>query len=137
MEGFDAASYVALDTLFEQSDVLSLHSSLSADNENIINGANLNKMKSGAILLNTARGGLIDEHALNEALLSRKIRAAGLDVLAQEPPSTDNPLVKNEYCLVTPHIAWASIESRKRLMKIVTDNLRNYLMGEPTNVINP
>ena len=103
----------------------------------MINKHTLARMKDGVILLNTGRGQLICEPALAEALHSGKVRAAGLDVLAQEPPAAGNPLLTAPNCFITPHIAWAARESRQRLMNTAVDNLRQFLNGTPVNVVNP
>ncbi len=92
-------------------------------------------MKPNAIILNTSRGGLVDEYALAKALKEKRLLAAGLDVLKTEPPQPDCPLLNLENCIITPHIAWASIDSRRRLLSLVVDNVRNYLSGKPKNVV--
>ena len=135
-EGRKIADYVDLDTLFTQSDIISLHCPLFPETEKIINIANIAKMKDGAMLVNTARGGLVDEKALVEALESGKLRYAAVDVVSQEPMRADNPLLKTRKCIITPHIAWAPVESRQRLMDCVEENIRAYLEGEPQNVVN-
>ena len=135
-EGRKIADYVDLDTLFTQSDIISLHCPLFPETEKIINAANIAKMKDSAMLVNTARGGLVDEEALVEALESGKLRYAAVDVVSQEPMKTDNPLLKTRKCIITPHIAWAPVESRQRLMDCVEENIRCYLKGKPQNVVN-
>ncbi len=135
-EGRKIAEYVDLDTLFTQSDIISLHCPLFPETEKIINSANIAKMKDGAMLVNTARGGLVDEDALVEALESGKLRYAAVDVVSQEPMKADNPLLKTRKCIITPHIAWAPVESRQRLMDCVESNIRAYLDGNPQNVVN-
>lgn len=135
-EGKKIADYVDLDTLFTQSDIISLHCPLFPETEKIINTANIAKMKDGAMLVNTARGGLVDEEALVEALESGKLRYAAVDVVSQEPMREDNPLLKTRKCIITPHIAWAPVESRQRLMDCVEENIRAYLKGQPQNVVN-
>lgn len=135
-EGRKIADYVDLDTLFAQSDIISLHCPLFPETEKIINSANIAKMKDGAMLVNTARGGLVDEDALVEALESGKLRYAAVDVVSQEPMKADNPLLKTRKCIITPHIAWAPVESRQRLMDCVEENIRCYLKGKPQNVVN-
>ena len=124
------------DTLLAQSDILSLHCPLFAETEKMIDAAAIAKMKDGAILLNTARGGLLDEQAVADALDSGKLYAAGLDVVAVEPILPDNPLLKAKNCLLTPHIAWATFAARKRLMGVLEENLRAFLEGRPQNVVN-
>ena len=135
-EGRKIADYVDLDTLFTQSDIISLHCPLFPETEKIINTGNIAKMKDGAMLVNTARGGLVDEEALVEALQSGKLRYAAVDVVSQEPMRADNPLLKTRKCIITPHIAWAPVESRQRLMDCVEENIRCYLSGHPQNVVN-
>lgn len=135
-EGRKIADYVDLDTLFTQSDIISLHCPLFPETEKIINTANIAKMKDGAMLVNTARGGLVEEKALVEALESGKLRYAAVDVVSQEPMRADNPLLKTRKCIITPHIAWAPVESRQRLMDCVEENIRCYLGGHPQNVVN-
>ena len=93
-------------------------------------------MKDGAMLINTARGALVDEGALVRALSTGKLRGAALDVICQEPPEADNPLLSCKNCLITPHIAWAPVESRQRLLDTVVENIRAFLAGAPQNVVN-
>lgn len=135
-EGRQIAEYVDLETLFTQSDIISLHCPLFPETEKIINAANIAKMKDGAMLVNTARGGLVDENALVAALESGKLRYAAVDVVSSEPMKADNPLLKTRKCIITPHIAWAPVESRQRLMDCVEENIRCYLKGKPQNVVN-
>ena len=130
------AEYVDLDTLLAQSDVVFLHCNLTADNEKMINKANIAKMKDGAILINNSRGQLIDEQDVTDALKSGKLAAAGLDVVYTEPIRADNPLLKAKNCIITPHISWATKESRQRIMDITVDNVKAYLDGSPINVVN-
>ena len=125
------ARMVTLDELLAQSDVISLHCPLFPDTQGIINRESIAKMKDGVLLINTSRGPLIVEEDLAAALHSGKVAGAGLDVLAVE-----NPLLKEENCLVTPHIAWAPKESRQRLMDIAVENLKAFLAGAPQNVVN-
>lgn len=126
---------VSRDQLFSRSDVLSLNAPLTAENARFVCAETLALMKPSAILINTARGGLVDEQALAEALRSGKIRAAGLDVLCSEPPKADCPLIGLHNCLITPHIAWQSTAARRRLLQISASNLAAFLSGHPTNVI--
>jgi len=127
--------YVELDELLTQSDVISLHCPLFDSTKGIINRDTIAKMKNGTMLLNTSRGPLIVEEDLAEALNRGKL-AAAVDVVSQEPIKADNPLLKAKNIIITPHIAWAPIESRKRLMDIAVDNLKRFLAKEPVNVVN-
>ena len=122
-----------LDEVFSQSDVISLHCPLTAENTGLINRETIAKMKDGVILINTARGGLINEVDLREALLSGKVAAAAVDVVSTEPIREDNPLLGLENCLITPHIAWASKEARQRLMDVAVENVAAFLKDEPIN----
>ncbi|RED94897.1 D-2-hydroxyacid dehydrogenase [Marinoscillum furvescens] len=115
-----------LDELFQQSDVISLHAPLRADNKEIVNKSLLAQAKPGAILINTARGGLINENDLHEALKSGPLAAAGLDVMNSEPPSTSHPLFELSNCIITPHMAWASIYSRSKLIEGVVEHVANF-----------
>lgn len=135
-EGRQIAEYVDLDTLFAESDFISLHCPQFAETEKMINSQSIAKMKEGAILINTARGGLVDESALAEALRSGKLRGAAVDVVSQEPMNADNPLLTAPNCIITPHIAWAPVESRQRLLDCVVENIRAFLNGTPQNVVN-
>ncbi len=125
--------YAPLDELFAQSDIVSLHCPLTAENAGMINRETLAKMKDGVILLNTARGGLINEQDLRDALLSGKVYAAASDVMAKEPLPADCPLLGLDNMIITPHIAWAATEARQRLMDVATDNVRKFLSGETQN----
>ena len=136
-QGLAIARYVSLDELYARADVISLHCPLFPQTERMINESSIAKMKDGVILLNTGRGQLICEDALAQALRSGKVRAAGLDVLSQEPPDAANPLLTAPNCFITPHIAWAARESRQRLMDTAVDNLRQFLNGTPVHVVNP
>lgn len=126
----------SLDELLANSDVVSLHCPLTPSTHHIINASTLRLMKPTALLLNTARGPLIDEAALAEALRSHAIAGAGLDVLEKEPPAADNPLLGLDNCIVMPHIAWATTQARTRLLQIAADNLRAFLAGKPQNVVS-
>ncbi len=125
-----------LETLLRQSDVVSLHCPLTPENTKLINAARLAMMKPTAFLLNTARGPLVDEEALANALNAGKLAGAGLDVLAVEPPGPENPLLHAKNCLVTPHISWATRAARSRLLNTAVDNVRAFLAGTPQNVVN-
>lgn len=125
-----------LETLFTTSDVVSLHCPLTADNTRFVNAALLARMKRGAILVNTARGPLVDEQGLAEALAAGTIAGAGLDVVSVEPIRADNPLLRAPRCVITPHVAWASLAARRRLMATAVDNVRGFLAGKPQNVVS-
>ena len=125
-----------LETLLRASDVVSLHCPLTAENQGLINAERLALMKPSALLLNTARGPLVDEAALADALNAGRLAGAALDVLCVEPPKPDNPLLTAKNCLITPHIAWATRAARSRLMKTAVANVRAFLDGEPENVVN-
>ncbi len=124
---------VSLDRLARESDVISLHCPLTTNNRGMIGADFLDKVKPTAFLINTARGPLIDEPALADALNRGAIAGAGLDVLSTEPPGPDNPLIGAKNCFITPHIAWATYESRARLMQIAAENLAMFLKGTPQN----
>jgi glycerate dehydrogenase len=121
--------------LFERADVVSLHCPLTPETERMIDEAALARMKPTAFLLNTARGGLIDEAALARALHGGRIAGAGLDVLGQEPPPPEHPLLNAPNLIVTPHVAWATKSARERLMREVVENVRAFLEGEPKNQV--
>jgi len=131
-----AIRFVTLENLFRQSDVVSLHCPLTAETQDMVNARSLSWMKASSFLLNTSRGQLIDEQSLAEALNSDKLAGAGLDVLSQEPPPPQNPLLTAKNCLITPHLAWATRAARGRLLEIATKNIRAFLIGEPENVVN-
>src|SRR5699024_368525 len=120
------AEYLPLEELLRVSDVVSLHCPIGPESEKMINDETIASMKDGAILLNTSRGGLLDEAAVARALRSGKLRAAGVDVLSTEPPAADNPLLSAPNCVITPHIAWASPQARARLMHTAVENLRAF-----------
>lgn len=124
---------IDLDELFSTCDIISLHCPLTDSTRELINAARLKQMKPTAILINTGRGPLINEQDLADALNNGTILAAGLDVLSQEPPRADNPLLTARNCYITPHIAWASTAARERLMQIMLDNVKAYLDGKPIN----
>lgn len=124
-----------IDELFSECDVVSLHCPLTPDTFELVNERQLSMMKPTAILINTGRGALINEQDLANALNSGKLYAAGIDVLSSEPPHADNPLLSAKNCYITPHIAWATYESRERLMNIAISNLQAYISGNPENVI--
>lgn len=128
-------SFVPLEVLFEKSDVVSLHAPLAEENAGIVNASLLSRMKPTAYLINTARGGLIDEAALKLALQSARLAGAALDVLSEEPPRNGNLLFGAPNCLITPHMAWATREARQRLMDITVENVKAFLRGEARNVV--
>lgn len=132
----DGTRTCTLPQLLSEADIVSLHCPLTGDNEKMINSETLAMMKPTAVLINTARGGLVDEQALADALNSGKIAAACLDVLANEPMREDCPLRYAKNCTITPHIAWAPKETRIRLLKEVAENLESWLRGEPKNKVN-
>jgi glycerate dehydrogenase len=132
----DSLKYVGLDEVFNESDIISLHCPLFDSTKGIINQKNIAKMKDGVLLINTSRGPLIVERDLAMALNSGKIAGAAVDVLTVEPPGMENPLLKAKNCIITPHIAWAPQESRRRLMDIAVNNLKSYIAGNPVNVVN-
>jgi glycerate dehydrogenase len=129
------ARAVDLETLFRESDVVSLHCPLTEQTRSMINAERLSWMKPTAFLLNTSRGRLVDEAALAEALNSGRIAGAGLDVLSAEPPTAGNPLLQAKNCLVTPHLAWATRAARSRLLAIAVENVRCFLQGKPQNLV--
>ena len=116
---------------------MSLHCPLTPQTEKIINRETLSMMKSGAILLNNARGALLDEQAVADALHEGKLYAAGVDVASVEPISADNPLLTAKNCFITPHISWACKECRERILQTTIENIAAFLAGSPVNVINP
>ncbi len=131
----DTVTQVPFDELLKNSDIVTLHCPLNKDSENIMNEDSFNKMKDGAIFINTARGGMVDESALRKALESGKLLGAGIDVLRQEPMDKDCPLYNAPNCYITPHIAWAGKETRLRLLDIVYDNIKAFLNGNPQNTV--
>ena len=130
------AEYVELDELYARADVISLHCNLTPENTGMINKDSIAKMKDGVILINNARGQLINEQDVADALNSGKMGAAGLDVVYTEPIRGDNPLLKAKNCIITPHISWAPKESRQRIMDCAVANAKAYIAGEPINVVN-
>lgn len=132
----DFVSFTDLETLFRNGDVVSLHCPLTPQTQNLVNTQRLSWMKFSAFLLNTSRGGLVDERALADALNSECIAGAGLDVLSAEPPPLDHPLLKAKNSVITPHLAWATRASRSRLMTMAVENIRAFLNGKLQNVVN-
>lgn len=135
-EGEAIGQYVDLDTLLSQSDVVSLHCPLTPETAEIINKDTLAKMKDGAILLNTARGGVVNEEAVRSALESGKLRGFAADVVSREPILSDNPLLHAPNCILTPHMAWAPLEARKRILASVTQSIEGFLSGNFVNRVN-
>lgn len=135
-EARDGVSFVSLDRLLQESDVVSLHCPLTDGTHRLMNESRLKLMKPSAFLINTSRGPLVDEEALAEALNEGRLAGAGLDVLEVEPPRAESPLFQAKNCHVTPHIAWATHSARARLMRVAVENVRSYVNGETTNVVN-
>lgn len=134
--GAEGVTFVGLDELFRRSDVVTLHCPLTEQTHGLVNRDRLALMKPTAILLNTSRGPLVDERALADALVRGSIAGAGLDVLRQEPPADDNPLLHAPRCYITPHMAWATLAARRRLLEIAVANLQAFLAGRPVNVVS-
>ena len=132
----DYISKVAFDEIFNLGDIITLHLPLTEQSENMINKTQLSQMKESAFLINTSRGPIVNEDDLAEALNSNQIAGAGLDVLSTEPPSKNNPLLIAKNCIITPHIAWATQASRKRLMSVAVNNVKAFINGELQNVVN-
>lgn len=124
------------DALFRRADVVSLHCPLTAETRRLVDAERLAAMNDSAYLLNTARGELVDEAALAEALAAGEIAGAAVDVVSEEPIASDNPLLEAPNCVITPHIAWTSLEARRRLMETTAANIEAFLAGEPQNVVN-
>ena len=135
-EGRALADYVPLDTLFQKSDFIFLHCPLTPETDGIINAANIAKMKDGVIIVNNGRGQLIVEEDLAAALTSGKVGYAAVDVASTEPIAAENPLLTAPNCIITPHISWATKEARERIMQMTADNVRAFMEGKPTNVVN-
>ena len=135
-EGEAIGEYVALEDLLRRSDIVSLHCPLTAENRHMVNRDTIAMMKNSAILLNTARGPLVDEQALYDALSSGKLRFAAADVAATEPMPSDSLLLKCPNCILTPHMAWAPVESRQRILDCTVASIRAFLAGAPENTVN-
>ena len=131
----DGIKKVELSELFAQSDVLSLHCPLTPDTHHLINADTLKQMKPTAILINTGRGPLIDDQAVADALKAKRLYAFCADVLTEEPPKADNPLLALTNAYTTPHIAWATVEARARLLQVAIDNVKAFANGKPQNVV--
>lgn len=130
------AEPAGLERLFRESDVVSLHCPLTDKTRGLVNADLLRRMKTTAVLINTARGPLVDEQALADALQRGALAGAGLDVLSSEPPDRNHPLLSAEHCHITPHIAWATRAARQRLLDTAVENVRAFLKGKPQNVVN-
>jgi len=128
--------FVSLEELFSRSDIVTLHAPLTSKNKEVVNKELLASMKPTAYLINTGRGGLIQEHDLRQALENGTIAGAGLDVLSTEPPPKDHILLNAPNCIITPHLAWASKEARQNLLDITVENVQQFLVGTPQNVVN-
>ena len=135
-EGRAIGTYVSLEKLLATADIISLHCPLTAENTGMINADTISKMKDGAILINTARGPLVDEAAIAAALESGKLRGFACDVISAEPMAQTNPLKSAPNCIVTPHMAWAPIESRKRIQDCTLRSIQAFLDGHPINTVN-
>ena len=133
----DQLHFVSREELLENADVISLHCPLTEETDQMICKDSIAKMKQGVIIINTARGRIINDLDLANALASGKVGYACIDVLEEEPPVHNSPLIEQPHCLVTPHIAWAPLQARKRCMQIVEDNIRAFQQGHPQNVVNP
>ena len=133
---YEPFAFVTLEELFATSDVVTLHCPLTADNKEMVNAKLLATMKKSALFINCARGDLVNDNDLADALHKGLIAGAGLDVVQHEPMKNDNPLRTAPNCIITPHIAWCSVEARTRLMTGVFMNVKNYLAGTPTNVVS-
>ena len=134
--GRELAEYVDLDTLYARADVISLHCNLTPENTGMICAASIEKMKDGVLIVNNARGQLVNEADLAAALEAGKVAGAALDVVSTEPIRGDNPLLHAKNCILTPHISWAPIESRQRIMDCTVENAKAFLNETPTNVVN-
>lgn len=134
--GREIGEYVSLEDLYAQADVISLHCNLTPENEKMINKASIAKMKDGVLLINNARGQLIDEQDVADALNSGKLGGAGLDVVYTEPIRKDNPLLNAKNCIITPHMSWGAKEARQRIMDCTVSNVKAYIAGNPSNVVN-
>lgn len=128
--------YVSFEELLEHSDVISLHCPLTETNKEMINRNSISMMKDGVILINNSRGGLVNEYDLADALKSGKVYGAGIDAVSVEPIKSDNPLLTAPNCFITPHISWAALDARKRLINLAAENAKAFLQGEPINIVN-
>jgi glycerate dehydrogenase len=134
--GYRPFAWATVPELFAVADVISLHCPLTADNAGFVNRDLLKRVKPSAFFINVARGGLVDEGALTEALNTGQLAGAAVDVVSAEPMHSDNPLLQAQNCIITPHIAWATLAARRRLMAITVKNVQGFLAGQPINVVN-
>ena len=134
--GYAPFTFVDMDTLFAAADVVSLHIPLSDSTRGLVDAPRLASMKAGALLINTARGPLLDEAAVASALHSGHLGGFGADVLSQEPPTANNPLLSAPNCLITPHVSWATLRARANITRLAAENVRAWLAGKPTHVVN-
>lgn len=132
----DPGEYKDLETVFRESDFISLHCPLTPENKEFVNAGLLQLMQPSAYIINTARGQLVNEHDLADALNNNKIAGAALDVLSKEPPQDDNPLLKAKNCVISPHNAWMTKEARQRIIDVTAKNIKSFLEGHPQNVVN-
>jgi len=130
------AQYVSLDELLKASDVVTVHCPLTPQTQELINADTLAKMKDGAILLNTSRGGVLNEEDVKQALISGKLKGAAMDVATIEPIPGDSPLLTAPNCIITPHMAWAPLESRQRILDCTIRSIEGFLAGTPVNTVN-
>ena len=135
-EGWENVRFVSFDELISESDVISLHCPLKDENKGMIGERAIAKMKTGVRVINTARGPLVDERAMADALEAGKVACYMADVLSEEPPKEDNPLLRAPNAILTPHVAWAPLQTRERLLNIVVNNVRAYASGNPVNVVS-
>lgn len=132
----EGVEHLELDELLKRSDIISLCCPLNSETKEIISAETIKKMRDGVIIINTARGGLINENDLADAVKAGKVAGAGLDVLTEEPPVNSSPLIDLDEVIVTPHIAWAPRESRQRLLNVTVENIKAYIEGKPKNIVN-
>ncbi len=133
---FPRFAWTSLERLFAEADVVSLHCPLTSENAGMVNRQLLSRMKNRAFLINTSRGGLIDESDLAEALNTGVIQGAAVDVLSKEPARADSPLLTARNCIISPHMAWATLEARRRIMRTVAGNITAFEAGNPLNLVN-
>lgn len=133
----DFVTFMPLDEMLKEADAVTLHCPLTPETEGLVDNDFINKMKKGAFFINTSRGTVVNEQALANALNTERLGGAGLDVLSTEPPKKDNPLLHTKNCFITPHIAWAALETRARLIGILKENIHAFIQGKPQNVIYP